>query len=245
MNAKPELDISELPVADSWATSVTDDLERSNRRAWFVAIIAALIAFLEALALVFLIPLKTVEPYTLLVDRQTGNVETLAPLNAQIVTPDSALTRSFLVQYVIARESFTQSGLQEDYRKVSLWSDRNVGETYQRSMDASSPSSPLSFLPRGATLQTEIRSISNLSETRAMVRFSTTQTNPGGRAQASQYWVSIIDYVFVSAEMSEADRYVNPLGFRVTSYRRDAETLPEEGIVNGTQLPAQSEGTAQ
>ena len=28
MNAKPDLDIADLPVADSWATSVTDDLER-------------------------------------------------------------------------------------------------------------------------------------------------------------------------------------------------------------------------
>jgi type IV secretion system protein VirB8 len=36
--------------------------------------------------------------------------------------------------------------------------------------------------------------------------------------------------------MSEEDRYTNPLGFQVTSYRRDAETIPEEGIVNGIDL---------
>ncbi|MGH8473221.1 MAG: type IV secretion system protein, partial [Gammaproteobacteria bacterium] len=42
-----------------------------------------------------------------------------------------------------------------------------------------------------------------------------------------QYWVSVIGYGFSSAEMSEADRLLNPLGFQVTSYRRDAETLPE------------------
>ncbi|MEP0390738.1 MAG: type IV secretion system protein [Erythrobacter sp.] len=245
MNAKPELDISELPVADSWATSVTDGLERSNRRAWIVAIIAALIAFIEALALVFLIPLKTVEPYTLLVDRQTGNVETLAPLNAQVVAPDTALTRSFLVQYVIARESFTQSNLQDDYRKVSLWSDRNVAEGYQRDMDAGNPASPLAYLPRGAVLRTEVRSVSNLAENRAMIRFTTSQTDLGGRPQAPQYWVAIIDYNFVAAEMSEADRYVNPLGFRVTGYRRDAETLAEENIVNGVELPSQSGGQTQ
>ena len=242
MNAKQELDMSDLPVADSWATSVTDDLQRSNRRAWVVAIIAALVATLEALALVFLIPLKTVEPYTLLVDRQTGSVEALAPLSAQVVAPDSALKRSFLVQYVIARESFTQSGLQEDYRKVSLWSDQAVADNYQRRMAAQNPNSPLAYLPRGSTLKTEIRSVSELTDNRAMVRFTTTQTDSRGRIQAPQYWVSIISYEFVAAEMSEADRYVNPLGFRVTSYRRDAETLPEEGIVNGTQLPSQDEG---
>ena len=98
MNHQPDFETIDQPVAASWATSVTDDLKRSNRRAWLIAIIAALVALLEAFALATLVPLKTVEPYTLLVDRQTGNVQSLAPLDAQVVTPDTALTRSFLVQ---------------------------------------------------------------------------------------------------------------------------------------------------
>ncbi|MAY20222.1 MAG: hypothetical protein CL955_06355 [Erythrobacteraceae bacterium] len=237
MSYEPDLDLTELPVADSWATSVTDDLQRSNRRAWIVAIIAAVVALLEALALVFLIPLKTVEPYTLLVDRQTGNVEALAPLDTQVIAPDSALTRSLLVQYVIARESFTIDTVQDDYRKVSLWSDQRAGERYRQEMDAGNPGSPLAYLPRGATIQTEIRSVSNLAQDRAMVRFTTTRTEQGATPQASEYWVAIVNYTFSGAAMSEADRYFNPLGFQVTGYRSDAETLPEEGIVNGVALP--------
>ncbi|MEP3422866.1 MAG: VirB8/TrbF family protein [Erythrobacter sp.] len=245
MSMEPEIDLSELPVAESWATSVTDDLERSNRRAWIVAIIAAVVALLEALALVFLIPLKTVEPYTLLVDRQTGNVEALAPLDTQVIAPDAALTRSYLVQYVIARESFTAGNVQSDYRKVALWSGRQAGARYQGQMDASNPRSPLSYLPNGSVIATEIKSVSNLAEGRAMIRFTTTQTDRGGRAQPAQHWVAIVSYEFTAAEMSEADRYINPLGFQVTSYRRDAETLPEENIVNGVELPAQGVGVTQ
>lgn len=240
MNARPEQDFSEdladLPVAASWATSVTEDLERSSRRAWTVAIIAAIVALLEAVALVFLVPLKTVEPYTLLVDRQTGNVEALAPLDAQVVTSDAALTRSFLVQYVIARESFAMPSLQEDYRKVSLWSDGKVREAYQRSMNAANPASPLSALPKGAAIRTEVKSVSNLAEGRALVRFQTTRIDQGAAPQSPEHWAAIVNYSFSKAEMSEADRYVNPLGFQVTSYRRDSETIPEEGIVNGVKL---------
>lgn len=237
MNAQPDHDLSDLPVADSWATSVTDDLERSAKRAWIVAIIAGLIALLEAVALVYLVPLKTVEPYTLLVDRQTGNVEALSPLDTQLVAPDAALTRSFLVQYVIAREGFSADGVQEDYRKVSLWSDQTTRQAYQRAMDANDPASPLAYLPNRAVLKTEIKSVSSLSEGRAMVRFTTTRIDPGARPQPSEHWVAIVGYGFSAAEMSEADRYVNPLGFQVTSYRRDAETLLEEGIVNGIEQP--------
>ncbi len=237
MNIKPSQDFNEdlidLPVAAGWATSVTEDLERSSRRAWIVAIIAAIIALLEALALVFLVPLKTVVPYTLLVDRQTGNVEALAPLDAQIVNPDAALTRSFLVQYVIARESFAVPSLQDDYRKVSLWSGRAVRESYQRGMSANNPASPLYALPKGAAIRTQVKSVSTLGEGRALVRFLTTQVDQGAAEQPAQHWAAIINFGFSNAEMSEADRYVNPLGFQVTSYRRDAETLPQENIVNG------------
>lgn len=240
MNARPEQDFSEdladLPVAASWAASVTEDLERSSRRAWTVAIIAAIVALLEAVALVFLVPLKTVEPYTLLVDRQTGNVEVLAPLDAQVVTADAALTRSFLVQYVIARESFALPTLQDDYRKVSLWSDGRVREAYQRTMNAANPASPLSALPKGSAIRTQVKSVSTLGEGRALVRFLTTQVDQGAAPQPPQHWAAIVNFGFSNAEMSEADRYVNPLGFQVTSYRRDAETLPEENIDNGVDL---------
>ena len=240
MNARPEQDFSEdltdLPVTASWATSVTEDLERSSRRAWTVAIIAAIVALLEAIALVFLMPLKKVEPYTLLVDRQTGNVEALAPLDTQVVTADAALTRSFLVQYVIARESFALPTLQDDYRKVSLWSDGRVREAYQRTMNAANPASPLSALPKGSAIRTQVKSVSTLGEGRALVRFLTTQVDQGAVPQPAQHWAAIVNFGFSNAEMSEADRYVNPLGFQVTSYRRDAETLPEENIVNGVEL---------
>lgn len=237
MNAMHEQDFSEdltdLPVAASWATSVTEDLERSNRHAWIVAIIAALIALLEAVALVFLVPLKTVEPYTLLVDRQTGNVEALAPLDTQVVAPDAALIRSFLVQYVIARESFALPTLQDDYRKVSLWSDRSTRETYQRAMDAATPGSPLAVLPRNAAIRTQVKSVSTLGEGRALVRFMTIRVDPGSSPQPPNHWAAIVNYSFSAAEMSAEDRYINPLGFQITAYRRDAETISEEGIFNG------------
>ncbi|MBA4163091.1 MAG: hypothetical protein C0510_00440 [Erythrobacter sp.] len=233
MSAPLDHDTMDLPVAASWARSVTADLERSNRRAWAVAIIASVIALAEALALVLLIPLKTVEPYTLLVDRQTGHVEALAPLDAQVIAPDTALTRSFLVQYVIARESFSADDLQDDYRKVSLWSGGEARQRYQRDMQAGSPNSPLAYLPRRAQIRTEIKSVSPLGAGRAMVRFTTTRIDPGAQAAPPQHWAAIIGYGFSGAQMSEADRLINPLGFAVTHYRRDAETIPEEGVIEG------------
>lgn len=216
-----------LDINDSWAWSVTDAAERSARKAWLVAAVAAAIALLEAVALVWLMPLKTVEPYTLLVDRQTGHVEALAPLDAAIVAPDAALTRSFLVQYVIARESFFGDSVQDDYRKVALWTAGAEKQSYIASMQATNPQSPLAFMPPGGAIRVEVRSVSSLGANRSMVRFTTVRTDPGGQPQPPQYFASIVDYGFSDAAMSEADRLINPLGFQVTRYRRDMEQLPE------------------
>ena len=227
MSTKHHLDGDDVEIRDSWAQSVTDDLERSRRIAWIVAIIAAVVALLLAIALVVLLPLKTVEPYTLLVDRQTGYVEELAPLDRQIVSPDAALTRSFLVQYVIARESFDIDSLQRDYRKVALWTEGDARQRYMRQMQANSPTSPLSYLPRSAAVTTDIKSVSSLSANSALVRFTTTRNDPGSRDLEPQDWAAVINYRFSGAEMTADDRLLNPLGFQVTRYRRDAETLAQ------------------
>ena len=227
MNQPEQIDLNTYDADESWSENVTADLEKSARRAWIVAGAAVLVVVLQAIALAYLTPLKTVEPYTLLVDRQTGHVEALAPLDAQTVSPDAALTRSFLVQYVIARESYYPSSLQDDYRKVSLWSEGAARQRYIKMMQANNPLSPLSYMPSGGTIRTEVRSVSSLGADRSLVRFTTVRTDPGARSRAPEYWAAIVNYTFSNAEMSEADRLINPLGFQVTRYRRDAETLPE------------------
>ena len=76
--------------ADSWATDRQDALRASRRVAWIIAAAAVVVAIFEALALVFLAPLKTVVPYTLMVDRNTGYVQALKPIDANTIAPDTA-----------------------------------------------------------------------------------------------------------------------------------------------------------
>ena len=224
----------EIAVYDSWSQSVTADLERSRRTAWIIASVAAAVALLLAIALVILLPLKTIEPYTLLVDRQTGYVEQLAPLDAQVIEPDAALTRSFLVQYVIARESFDAADLDRDYRKVALWSADEARQRYIAMMQSGAPGNPLSYLPPGSEVDVAIRSVSSLGPNRSLVRYTTTRTDRSGRAELVEYWAAVVDHRYSGAAMSAEDRLVNPLGFQVTRYRTDPETLPETLPAIGT-----------
>lgn len=216
--------------AESWATDRERTRSRSQRIAWIVAAIASVIALFEAIALIALMPLKTVVPYTLLVDRQTGYVQALKPLERNMAAPDAALTRSLLAQYVIAREGFDIDSLREDYRRVALWSEGEARSRYIAGMPASNPSSPLATLPRRALVQAEIRSISSLSRDTALVRFVTTRTDPGGQPQEPRSWASVIKFHYSGAAMTEADRLENPLGFQVIRYNRNAEIPPAAPI---------------
>jgi len=214
--------------AESWAQDRNAGLDRSRRIAWIVAGVAAAVALLEAIALIILTPLKTVEPYTLLVDRQTGYVQAIDPLRRETIAPDAALTRSFLVQYVIARESFDFDAVQSQYQKVALWTAGDAKTRYIRQMQAGAPTSPLTNLPRRAVVEAEIRSVSSLSDKTAMVRFTTRRTDLGAPEASEQHWAAVVTYKFSGAEMTASDRLINPLGFQVTRYRRDAATMVEE-----------------
>ena len=213
--------------AESWSHDRQLAARRSERVAWIVAGFATLIALLLAIALAALLPLRRDVPYTLLVDRQTGYVQAIRPLETETISADAALTRSFLAQYVIARESYDADSVQEYYRKVGLWSAGQARDQYVSMMRSDNPANPIAALPPRATIHAEIRSVSSLSSGTAMVRFSTTRTDPGAPAQLAQHWAAIVTYRYSAADMTAADRLTNPLGFQVTRYRRDAETLPE------------------
>jgi len=238
MFEKPDKNLDQyFKRAEHWALD-RERAERSSRRvAWIAVAVLATVAVAEAVAIVVMLPLKTVVPYTLMVDRQTGYIQALKPLDRDVVAPDRALTRSFISQYVIAREGFDQGSFREDYRKVSLWSTGEARDRYVASMQPTNPASPLAALPRGAGIDVEIRGISSLSNDTALVRFATYRSDAYGQARP-QMWQAVLTYKFSNAAMSAGDRLTNPLGFQVIRYRRNAELPPEPPAANPAPVAA-------
>jgi type IV secretion system protein VirB8 len=229
--------------ADSWADDRQDMLRASRRTAWLVAGVAVAVALFEAIALVVLLPLKTVVPYTLLVDKQTGYVQELKPLDAEKIAPDTALTQSFLVQYVIARESYDAGTVQANYRKVQLWSaDRAKGD-YVNLMQSANPASPLTRYPRTTIVDTRIKSVTSMGGNQALVRFDTVRRDQGGQTAPAESWVVVIKYRFSTGPMRAEDRFVNPLGFQVFGYDRSQENLAPQPTpaVSAAPLPGSSQ----
>ncbi len=212
-------------AARSWAESQSSAQARETRIAWRVAAGAGVIALLLALALLLLVPLKSVEPYVLTVDRQTGSVEPAMGLSSGKLTQNEAVMQAQLAGYVIARETFDATDLALQYRRVQILSSPPVARAYVAEMAANNPDSPLNTLGRGDTVSIKVRSVSLIGEGAGLVRYTATRTALGSGSGQQSNFVAAISFGFNNRPLRPADRFDNPLGFQVTRYRRDAEGL--------------------
>lgn len=219
-----------VPLPTSWAFDDLATLRTSRRRAQIVGAAAVAVAALEAVALASLAPLKTVEPYTILVDRQTGYAETLRGVQTGALSQDQALNQSFAMQYVLARETVDMSDLVDRYRKVTLWSAGEARAQYKRGLEKTNPESPLNTYPSSTVVSTIIKSVTPLSPSSAIVRFDTVRRDAGASSGERRAWSAVMTYRYSGAPMRMADRAFNPLGFQVLTYRRDAEATTAGGV---------------
>jgi type IV secretion system protein VirB8 len=221
--------------ADTWATDMEARRAASTRLAWRIAAGAGAVAVLEAVALVLLMPLKTVVPYTVTVDRQSGYVETVRGVKLGALSESEAVTQAFLAQYVMARETFDAADLNAGYQRVAAWSTGTARASWLRAYDRSNPEGVLNRIPPTTVIATRIKSISMLGPQSALVRFETLRQD-GGQAepQAPIDWSSVVSFRYNGAPMRMEDRLTNPLGFQVTAYRRDAERAGDQPYVQRT-----------
>lgn len=210
---------------ESWSQDVNGALRASRRTAWIVASGAAVVAVVEALALVAMAPLKTVVPYTITVDRQTGFLQVAQGLKPGALSQNAAVTQAFLVQYVLARETFDRTDAQTNYREVAAWTAGPAHDQFIRFMAKTNPQSPVNVYTPSTIMQVTVRGVSMLSPTSAIVRFDAERSDGGATPASRQPYAAVIAFRYTGRPMRNEDRYLNPLGFQVTFYRRDAESV--------------------
>lgn len=199
-----------------------NDARRSRRRAWVLTWVLVVICAAQAAAIAIMLPLRDVIPYTILVDRQTGYVEQVRGVQTGELREDEALVHSFLAQYIIQRETFDPADYQDRYDRVALWSTEAARASYLALYQPGSPDSILNSMRQGETISVRVTQIDLLDRGDARVRFSTTRRIEGV-APVETNWQATLSYRFTGAPMRMEDRLINPLGFQVVSYRRDAE----------------------
>ena len=218
--------LKDEPLLAEWYHDLYQSIRVSRNRWFLVGVISISLSALQVIALIFLTPLKTVEPYVLQVDNKSGMTQVLTPLrNQESLTEEEALTKSFIVKYVIARETYDSQDLNRNYDLVRLMSASEEGRRFEESIASGNPSSPIERFKTTTTRSVKISSVSFLDKKKktAQVRFITTEASRNEFQE--NYWVCILTFRYINAPMDENDRLNNPLGFQVVSYRVDQEIV--------------------
>ena len=215
----------------SWDADKAALIERSARTAWRVAGAGWICAIASTGALLALMPLKRVEPFVVRVDNSTGVVD-VVPVFAGHARMDEAVTRYFLTHYVNVCERFNFSTAESDYEECGAFHAAQRNQAWYALWNPSNPNSPLNLYKDGTVVRVQVTAVTFFRRANGVneltqVRYIKAKRAPGG-TEVLSHWIATIEYAFVAPSRDPKSRQWNPLGFRVTEFHAEAESVPVE-----------------
>lgn len=206
----------------------TNEAERNKKylkTGWIISAFLFVVVLLQGIALVAIMPLKTAIPYVMRVDATSGYVDIAKPLAEGKLTQDEVISKYWLKEFVINRESYDWNTIQNMFDLTKLLSNPTVFSEYQFNIE--SDLSPLKILRKDKKIVVVVRGVTFLNNL-AQVRFVKIVKNNDGTPAAGYKptaWIATIDFDYNKKIKTEQERLENPLGFQVISYRVDAENV--------------------
>ena len=204
------------------------DIARRNRNsralAWIVATVMTMVAVTALAVLALLVPLKTYEPYMVVVDKTTGFVEVKRPTAEGPLTQDEAVTMFNVVRYIKARETYDPKALKDNFDLAELLAAGDAARELTEIYSPANPNNPVKIYGTNTEVSVTIKSVTFPNNRTALVRFSTDEKSATNIV--TRHWVSLVRFRYTSAPMRNEWRFDNPLGFQVLEYRRDQESAP-------------------
>ena len=214
-----------IQAGDDWEADKMAMIAKSEKRAWLVALGMTLIALGSIVALVGLTPLKATVPYLIYVDKTTGNTEVVTAINEREVGYRELNEKYWARKYVISRENYLYTLLQEDYDTTLALSSDDVGRQYAKQYEGDGARDK----KLGAGTEERIKILSVVlppdQRGKAVVRYEKTVKKANAdQPEPPQTYVATFAFEFKpSMKGKEAALIRNPLGYKVTSYRTDIE----------------------
>jgi len=228
------LDTTAMQANREWEIDRELMLERSERRAWRVAVAGLALGFVGIAAVFAQGPLRRIVEIPIVVDRVTGEATIQQRLSVETVPPVDALDKHNLATFARAREGYSWMFLQRDFDQVARTAIPAVFADYNRLFEGD------------GALQKKIGASEEWRIAVINVRLAASGRT-GNRGEATvtydkvvhltdrnlpdittRHVASVLFEYQPKALARERDRLENPFGFVVTAYRSDPEinTIP-------------------
>ena len=213
----------------AWEVDRALMLERSERRAWWVAIAGIVLGMIGIAAVFVQGPLRSVVEIPIVVDRVTGEATIQQRLSVETIPPMEALDKHNLANFVRSREGYSWMFLQRDFDQVARMAVPAVFADYNRQFEGD------------GALQKKIGAAEDWRINVVGVRLAASGRS-GNRGDATvtydkvvrmtdrnlpevttRHVASVIFQYQPKVLAKERDRLENPFGFVVTAYRSDPE----------------------
>lgn len=191
--------------------------------------VITLLSLVSTLATVFVIarltPLKTIEPFVIQVDQKSGITQTVNPLTVKELTANEAVNNFFIVQYIRSRETYSITDLARNYNIVRVMSESGrVYPEFVRMADPNNPQSNAARMGSTGVRTVKFKSITYLNPQLVQARVLIEERGPNiGYLQYHK--IVLLAFEYIKMNLTIEERYINPLGFRVTDYRVDEDIL--------------------
>ncbi|VAW00405.1 hypothetical protein MNBD_ALPHA06-1737 [hydrothermal vent metagenome] len=207
-------------MSKAWDEELYGSMQRSRLLAWVMAGGSLVVALIAVIAVVVLTPLKQTQPYVIMVDKTNGFLQEIQKLDREaVLSENEAIIQAELVRYVVARETFDSTDMRKRLNKIRLTSDAPIYRRYNVRL-----AEQVKQFNTQSKRKVNIKSVSmDAAGDAAFIRFSTDQLDDN--QVQTDHWIATIGYKFVDLKIPAAERFINPLGFIVVSYRVDPENI--------------------
>ena len=221
--------------AMSWDIDRAAQSIQRARMAWAVAGLGWLCAIAACAALALMMPLKTVEPYVIRVDNSTGIVD-IVPMYAGHAEMGETVARYLLTHYVTVCEGFSYATAERDYEECGAFHSAKRNTEWYNLWNQTNPASPLNHNKDGSVIRVQVTAViffrkANGTSELAQVRYIKGRSLPGAVEQLT-HWIATIEYAWVTPSRDPKSRQWNPLGWRVTDFHTEPETLADTSTVS-------------
>jgi len=201
---------------------------KSEKLAWILVAVFALIGVLSVVAVMLMTPLKQTVPYYIYVDKESGATQAVVVNDRASITTNEAVARYWLGRYVSARERYVYRLQQEDYDFVIATSHAGVGKEYSQTYEP--PNNKAELLKESVEERISILSVQVTPGAmgRGTVRYQKIVWRAGMREPESvKTYVADVAFDWTSANgWDTKNLLLNPMGFGVLAYRTTQELEP-------------------
>lgn len=202
-----------------------------QRNFLFICVVGFMILFgFTITGIIALNSQKVYEPFIVQIEENTGIITKVNNSKIRDLPAEKAVRNATLVRYVLARETYNYSDFQFNYYQIArLMSDSSVYRAFAASVSKDTPGSPVNY-GFEKKVDAKIKSLIDLDEKNNLVQIRIAKavipaasSNQEAFDKNEKSYIITLRYEYKNLDLSETERYINPLGMQVIAYSINEE----------------------